>query len=33
MASYEDRLMKCEKCNIVMDRDVMAILNLLDAGE
>ncbi|MEM3790241.1 MAG: transposase [Thermoproteota archaeon] len=33
MASYEGRLMKCEKCNIILDRDVVAVLNLQMRGE
>ncbi|MEM3454452.1 MAG: hypothetical protein QXS21_04755 [Thermoproteota archaeon] len=33
MASYEGRLMKCEKCNIILDRDVAAVLNLQIRGE
>jgi len=28
MAAYEGRLMKCEKCCLVLDRDVVAVLNL-----
>ncbi len=28
MVAYEGRSMMCEKCNIVMDRDVVAVLNL-----
>ena len=32
MASYGDRLMKCEKCNLTMDRDVIACLNLQMRG-
>ena len=28
MATYEGRLMKCEKCNLILDRDVVAVLNL-----
>jgi len=28
MATYGDRLMKCKKCNLVLDRDVVAVLNL-----
>ena len=27
MASYGGRLMKCEKCNIIVDRDIVAVLN------
>jgi len=33
MASYAGRLMKCEKCSIIMDRDVIAVLNLRMRGE
>ncbi|MEM3790272.1 MAG: transposase [Thermoproteota archaeon] len=33
MASYEGRLMKCEECNIILDRDVVAVLNLQMRGE
>ncbi|MEM0259542.1 MAG: transposase [Thermoproteota archaeon] len=33
MASYEGRLMKCEKCGLAMDRDVVAVLNLQMRGE
>ncbi|MEM3806655.1 MAG: zinc ribbon domain-containing protein [Thermoproteota archaeon] len=33
MASYEGRLMKCEKCNIILDRDIVAVLNLQMRGE
>ena len=32
MASYEGRLMKCEKCNLILDRDVVAVLNLQMRG-
>jgi len=28
MASYEGRLMKCKKCNLILDRDIVAVLNL-----
>jgi putative transposase len=28
MASYEGRLMKCKKCNLISDRDIVAVLNL-----
>jgi len=28
MVAYEGRLMKCKKCGLVMDRDVVAVLNL-----
>ncbi|MEM3258721.1 MAG: transposase, partial [Thermoproteota archaeon] len=33
MASYLGRLMKCEECNIILDRDVVAVLNLQMRGE
>ncbi|MEM3576728.1 MAG: zinc ribbon domain-containing protein [Thermoproteota archaeon] len=33
MASYEGRMMKCEKCGLAMDRDVVAVLNLQIRGE
>ncbi|MEM1607532.1 MAG: transposase, partial [Candidatus Bathyarchaeia archaeon] len=33
MASYLGRLMKCEKCGFVMDRDIVAVLNLQMRGE
>ncbi|MEM3790982.1 MAG: transposase [Thermoproteota archaeon] len=33
MASYEGRIMKCEECNIILDRDVVAVLNLQMRGE
>ncbi|MEM0010754.1 MAG: zinc ribbon domain-containing protein, partial [Candidatus Bathyarchaeia archaeon] len=33
MASYEGRLIKCEKCGLTMDRDVVAVLNLQMRGE
>ncbi|MEM0162657.1 MAG: transposase [Thermoproteota archaeon] len=33
MASYEGRLMKCEECNIILDRDIVAVLNLQMRGE
>ncbi|MEM0162457.1 MAG: transposase, partial [Thermoproteota archaeon] len=32
MASYLGRLMKCEKCGLAMDRDVVAVLNLQMRG-
>jgi putative transposase len=32
LVAYEGRLMKCEKCNIIMDRDVAAVLNLQMRG-
>jgi len=32
MASYGGRLMKCRKCSITMDRDVVAVLNLQMRG-
>ena len=28
LVAYEGRLMKCEKCSLIMDRDVVAVLNL-----
>ncbi|MEM0332579.1 MAG: zinc ribbon domain-containing protein [Archaeoglobaceae archaeon] len=28
MASYDGSIMKCEECGFVMDRDVVAVLNL-----
>jgi len=33
MASYLGRLMKCKECGFVMDRDVVAVLNLQMWGE
>ncbi|MEM0219333.1 MAG: transposase [Thermoproteota archaeon] len=33
MASYEGRIMKCEKCGLAMDRDIVAVLNLQMRGE
>ncbi|MEM3575973.1 MAG: transposase [Thermoproteota archaeon] len=33
MASYLGRIMKCEKCGLAMDRDVVAVLNLQMRGE
>ncbi|MEM0328078.1 MAG: transposase [Thermoproteota archaeon] len=33
MASYLGRIMKCEECNIILDRDVVAVLNLQMRGE
>ncbi|MEM1587043.1 MAG: transposase, partial [Candidatus Bathyarchaeia archaeon] len=33
MASYLDRLMKCEECGFVMDRDIVAVLNIQMRGE
>lgn len=32
MATYEGRLMKCCKCGLIMDRDVVAVLNLQMRG-
>ncbi|MEM0489055.1 MAG: hypothetical protein QW707_07670, partial [Candidatus Bathyarchaeia archaeon] len=32
MASYGGRIMKCEKCNVILDRDVIAVLNLQMRG-
>jgi transposase len=32
MVAYEGRLMKCEKCNLIMDRDIVAVLNLQMRG-
>jgi len=32
MAAYEGRSMKCEECNTVIDRDVVAVLNLQMRG-
>ncbi|MEM1769590.1 MAG: hypothetical protein QXG93_03805, partial [Nitrososphaerota archaeon] len=31
--SYGGRLIKCKKCNLIMDRDVIAVLNLQMRGE
>ena len=28
LATYEGRLMKCEKCGLILDRDIVAVLNL-----
>jgi transposase len=28
MVAYEGRLMRCGRCDMVMDRDVVAVLNL-----
>ncbi|MEM2374562.1 MAG: transposase [Thermoproteota archaeon] len=33
MAPYGGRTMKCERCDLVMDRDVIAVLNLQMRGE
>ncbi|MEM0080116.1 MAG: transposase [Nitrososphaerota archaeon] len=33
MASYGGRIMKCEECGLMMDRDVVAVLNLQMRGE
>ncbi|MEM3833265.1 MAG: transposase [Thermoprotei archaeon] len=33
MASYLGRIMKCEKCGLTMDRDIIAVLNLQMRGE
>ncbi|MEM3826472.1 MAG: transposase [Nitrososphaeria archaeon] len=33
MASYLGRIMRCEKCGLTMDRDVVAVLNLQMRGE
>ncbi|MEM0161933.1 MAG: zinc ribbon domain-containing protein [Thermoproteota archaeon] len=33
MASYLGRIMKCEECNIILDRDIVAVLNLQMRGE
>ncbi len=33
LVAYEGRLMRCEKCSLVMDRDVVAVLNLQMRGE
>ncbi|MEM1660170.1 MAG: zinc ribbon domain-containing protein [Candidatus Bathyarchaeia archaeon] len=27
MASYGGRIMRCEKCGLAMDRDIVAVLN------
>jgi putative transposase len=32
MVAYEGRLMKCEKCSLIMDRDIVAVLNLQMRG-
>ncbi|MDW8013545.1 MAG: transposase [Archaeoglobaceae archaeon] len=32
MAPYEDRLMKCSNCGFILDRDVIAVLNLQIGG-
>jgi transposase len=32
MASYGGRLMRCGKCNLVMHRDVVAVLNIQMRG-
>jgi len=32
MASYEGRLMKCTKCNLILDRDIVAVSNLQMRG-
>ena len=32
LVAYEGRLMKCEKCSLIMDRDVVAVLNLQMRG-
>jgi len=32
MVAYGGRLMKCEKCNLIMDRDIVAVLNLQMRG-
>jgi transposase len=32
MASYGGRLMKCEKCKLTLDRDIVAVLNLQMRG-
>ncbi|MGC8935798.1 MAG: RNA-guided endonuclease InsQ/TnpB family protein, partial [Candidatus Methanomethylicaceae archaeon] len=32
MATYEGRLMRCEKCNLILDRDVVAVINLKMRG-
>jgi len=28
LAPYEDRLMRCKKCGLILDRDIVAVLNL-----
>ncbi|MCS7373391.1 MAG: transposase [archaeon GB-1867-097] len=28
MVAYRGRLMKCKKCEFIMDRDIVAVLNL-----
>ncbi|MEM3453877.1 MAG: hypothetical protein QXS21_01780 [Thermoproteota archaeon] len=33
MASYEGRIMKCKDRDIILDRDVVAVLNLQMRGE
>ncbi|MEM1511491.1 MAG: zinc ribbon domain-containing protein [Candidatus Jordarchaeales archaeon] len=33
MASYGGRITKCEECGLIMDRDVVAVLNLQMRGE
>jgi putative transposase len=32
LVAYGGRLMKCEKCNLIMDRDIVAVLNLQMRG-
>jgi putative transposase len=32
LVAYEGRLMKCEKCSLIMDRDIVAVLNLQMRG-
>jgi putative transposase len=32
MVAYGGRLMKCEKCSLIMDRDIVAVLNLQMRG-
>jgi len=32
MAAYEGRLMRCKECCLVLDRDVVAVLNLRMRG-
>jgi putative transposase len=32
MVAYEGRLMKCKKCSLIMDRDIVAVLNLQMRG-
>jgi putative transposase len=32
LVAYEGRLMKCRKCGVVMDRDIVAVLNLQMRG-